>query len=145
MSKSYVTMIRRTCVVCDKEYDTNELALDKRLRDTFERYTNMGLGVCPDHMKDGYVVLIGIEPDKSNNDSVWRTGETVYIKREAFTKIFTQSSLDKHEEFKFIDTKAIRKLEEMEVQRERSEHAGEQSGDGQSGSNSCDAGADGQK
>lgn len=46
MSKSYVTLIQRICVDCGEPYDTNELALDQRLREVFEHHTVVGFGLC---------------------------------------------------------------------------------------------------
>jgi len=49
MEKSYVTLVKRTCIFCDKEYDTNELLLDGTLNKTFEMCTNVGIGLCEEH------------------------------------------------------------------------------------------------
>lgn len=53
MDKSFVTICTRHCVKCNKKYETNELMMDTRIengnmRETFDRYTCVGLGCCPD-------------------------------------------------------------------------------------------------
>lgn len=58
MDKSYVTMLTKTCGICQKEYPTDELVIDNHLREKFEMYTNVGYGVCPDCKKEGYVFLL---------------------------------------------------------------------------------------
>jgi hypothetical protein len=120
MTKSYVTLIQKTCVICGKEYDTNELAIDNHLRDRFERHTNMGLGVCPEHVREGYVALVGIDPDKSDGNGAWKTGEVTYLKRHVFNKLFKGMPLHKSEEYKFADQAVIHQLQELA---ERIKHA----------------------
>lgn len=56
--KSYVTML--VCPWCKKP--TNELALDRRLRDTFEMYTESNRP-CDDCMKDA-IILIDYKTEK---------------------------------------------------------------------------------
>jgi len=95
MNKSYVSLERKVCVVCGKEYDTNSLLLDKHLRDKFEHYTVTGWGKCPECDKPGYVALVGADPDKSTivdgnvkPDEAFRTGMIMWMKEEAFKKTF---------------------------------------------------------
>jgi len=112
MDKSYVTMIQKRCMVCDKDYDTNELAFDMRLRNKFEMHTTMGMGICPDHTKKGYIVLIGIDPSKSTKESVFKTGEVVHIKEKVFKDIFKNPPMA-GKDFCFIDQETIAQLQKM--------------------------------
>lgn len=107
MSKSYVTMEQRVCVVCGKTYDTDTLLIDKRLRNTLETHTVTGYGLCPDDTKfkdAGYVALIECDESKSkvgtktlngeevrviaNIDQASRTGNHAHVKSDAFTELF---------------------------------------------------------
>lgn len=66
--KSFVTVNKKKCVVCCRDFDTNELLIDKRMRDVFESSTLTGWGMCPEHaqqIKDGYTFLILIDENKS--------------------------------------------------------------------------------
>jgi len=95
MEKSYVTLEKKVCACCSKEYDTGSLLLDRRLRKSFDMYTVTGIGLCSTCWKDGYVLLIECDPDKSTikdgkthpNDA-YRTGITIHIKLEAFKRVF---------------------------------------------------------
>lgn len=94
--KSYVTMEQHACVVCTKQYDTGSLLLDEQLRDRFEQHTVTACaGLCPDckaRSAQGYVALVGIDPDKSGRpltpSSVWRTGMIAHIKRVVWDTVF---------------------------------------------------------
>ena len=88
MSKSYVTLEQKRCLICDKAFDTGSLLLDKRLQERFEMHTVTGLGICPTCDKVGYIALIECEPEKSTEGSIWRTGGIVHVKKEAWGKIF---------------------------------------------------------
>lgn len=107
MSKSYVTMEQRLCVVCGKTYDTNTILIDKRLKDSFETHTVTGYGLCPDDTKfkdAGYVALIECDESKSkvgtkilngeevlviaNIDQASRTGNHAHVKSDAFMELF---------------------------------------------------------
>lgn len=93
--KSFVTIARRICLICNQEYETNELLLDQKLRNRFDRFTTIGTGLCPEHTKEGYICLIAIDPTKSDcnggtikSENVYRTGIFVHIKTEVFEHIF---------------------------------------------------------
>jgi len=104
MSKSHVTMEQRACVVCGETYDTGNLLLDTRLKDgklreTFERYTVTGLGMCDDDqamLDQGYIALIGCDPGRSTFESngeitpegAYRTGEVCHVRASAWQNIF---------------------------------------------------------
>lgn len=93
--KSYVSMEQRVCLVCGERYDTNSLLFDRRLKDSFERYTVTGYGLCPEHQKmndDGYLALIECSNthsgDTLSTQNADRTGRVAHIKREFAKSIF---------------------------------------------------------
>ena len=85
MEKSYVTMEQKVCVVCTKEYDTNALLLDKRLKPVFDMHTTTGFGMCSkcEALREkGFVAMVGCDPEKSGNpektcepEDAYRTGK----------------------------------------------------------------------
>ena len=106
MDKSYVTLEQNICVVCGDTYDTGSLLMDRRLRDTFEKHTTTGYGMCPEHQKlkeDGYVALIGADESKSslrangnmNPEDAHRTGNIAHLRTEAWENIMDTPVPDK--------------------------------------------------
>lgn len=92
--KSYVSMETKVCVVCGKEYETNSILLDRRLMDSMHRHTCTGWGMCEEHEKmraDGYIALVGIDPEKSKGDmsNPYRTGEVAHLRASVWEQIFT--------------------------------------------------------
>lgn len=88
MTKSYVSMETRTCIVCGEEYETGSILLNKRLANTLNEKTMVGTGMCPSHekMKDeGYIALVGVEKECANPI---RTGKVCHIRSSAWAKIF---------------------------------------------------------
>lgn len=94
MSKSHVSMEQHICKVCGHTYDTGNILLDKRLRESMETHTVTGAGLCPDHQKlydEGFVALVGVDESKSRvgaggtikPEDAYRTGEVAHIRREA--------------------------------------------------------------
>lgn len=113
MSKSHVSMEQRQCIVCTKIFDTNSILLDKRLRNSMEKYTITGTGLCPDH-KDlynkGFIALVGVDPVKSKmfektktlkNEDAYRTGTVAHIKAKAWCRI-TEEPIHRDSEGKMI-------------------------------------------
>lgn len=49
--KSHVSLERHLSLVCGVAYDTGNLLLDKRLRQSMGRYTTTGWGLCARHQK----------------------------------------------------------------------------------------------
>jgi hypothetical protein len=99
MEKSHVTLIANLCLVCGTQFDTGELALDRRLRPVFDMHTVMGMGLCPEHeklYKDGYIALVACDTEKSTvepsgqikPENAYRTGAIAHVKAEAWSKIF---------------------------------------------------------
>jgi hypothetical protein len=128
MDKSHVSMESKRCIICDKEYESGSILLDTRLRKSMERHTVTGLGVCDEHAKKGYVVLVGIDPTKSDRDAgvVWRTGSVCHIKKSMFAEFFSKPCPD---DFAFVDERVINKLEELRNASEKEEEDVKDEGD----------------
>jgi hypothetical protein len=99
MEKSYVTMITNLCLVCGCQFDTGELAIDRRLRPKFDMHTIMGMGLCPEHeklYKDGFIALVEIDPEKTTREhtgsikpeNAHRTGPIAHIRGTVWEHIF---------------------------------------------------------
>lgn len=123
MTKSYVSMEQKVCIVCGTLYDTDALLLDKRLKDSMEQHTVTGYGVCPKHQKladEGYVALVGALPPTSGDsvkpDDINRTGELVHIRKELFNKLFTITLDPSKVPMVVVDSELISKLKLMTQQ-----------------------------
>jgi hypothetical protein len=129
MDKSHVSLEQKVCVVCSKQFDTNAILLHKQLRPVLEHYTVTGVGVCSDCGKEGFIVLIEIDPSKSipNNglvkpENAYKTGRIAHIKHDAFDNIF--SNMDSrlrdrtHQEgFSYVDPDTMEMLERIPVRK----------------------------
>ena len=129
--KSHVTMERAICIVCTAEHDTGAILLDTRLRKVFDRNTVTGWGMCADCERlkdDGYLALVGIDPDKSETSSdgdtikpedAHRTGNIVHIKNDVFGRMFDVEIPESG--VAFVDPEVIERLAKMEEEREGAE------------------------
>lgn len=98
MDKSFVTVTQRRCLICGVDFDIGELMIDRRMRKTFDHTTVVGMGLCPEHQKlydDGFVALVGIDPDKSTCvgntlkfDDAYRTGTIGHLRMTIWEDIF---------------------------------------------------------
>ena len=88
--KSYVSIEKKQCPICGTLHDVGIL-LDKRLKDSMERYTVTGYDLCPEHKElheKGYIAFIGVPDDYHSQDNkghvsdVPRTGEFIHMRRE---------------------------------------------------------------
>lgn len=90
--KSHVGMECRICLVCCKEYETGAILLDRRLKNSLERHTITGWGLCTEHDIEDAVHLIGCKNSHSGDvmqpNDADRTGEVATIKLEAFLRVF---------------------------------------------------------
>lgn len=117
--KSFVTMEQKACIVCAKEFDTGTLLLDKRLRDTFDKRTVTGWGMCDECSElraDDRIALVACDTEKSNikNDIVqpndaYRLGPIIWIKEVAFKRIFNTPVPDRG--VAFVEPAVITTLE----------------------------------
>lgn len=93
--KSHVGMEARICQVCGKQYDTGNLLLDKRLRESLDRVTVTGWGLCVDDeqkLQDDYVALVEVANDGGGStltqETADRTGRIAHLKRDVFSDMF---------------------------------------------------------
>jgi hypothetical protein len=95
-NKSRVSLEQKMCPVCGKEHTYNcGILIDHRLKDSMERYTTTGYGLCEEHAKlwkDDFVALIVVDLDKSGGgrklEELYRTGEITHMKIESFKQVF---------------------------------------------------------
>lgn len=99
MTKSHVSIEQNACLVCGRTFDTGAILLDRRLKDSLDRTTTTGFGLCDEHQKlydDGFIALVGCDPERSNPSGgkrvdpgdAYRTGRVAFIKRQAWDHIF---------------------------------------------------------
>lgn len=98
--KSHVSLEQNVCVVCGITYETGAILIDRRLRQSLERYTCTGAGLCPEHQRrydEGFVALVECDPEKSGNPAAgallkpaeaYRTGRIAFLKREVCAQLF---------------------------------------------------------
>lgn len=120
MSKSNVSYEKRLCPVCGVEHLTDTLLLDTRGRDSLERETLTGWGLCPEHQKladDGYIALIAVDAARSATkngaitlEGAWRTGAVAHIRRSAWPNLFDMPLPDGA--LAFIEQAAFDELEQ---------------------------------
>lgn len=118
--KSFITMVRKVCIVTGKEFDANELMINQRLHKSFDRYTTTGYGISPEvqeKIDDDYIALIGFDvtqshPNPKQYSDFYRTGEVAYLKSNVFQDIFTVE-LPK-EKFTFVEKEVISYLQTLQ-------------------------------
>ena len=121
MEKSYVGMTQYVCPVTGQTWQGNEILIDRRLRKSLDRYNTVGMQVCPEvqeKIDKGFIPLVVCDPEKSKitngrtkPEDAYRTGEVIYMKKEAFFRVFNIEKLDKH--FAYIDPATRDYLEEL--------------------------------
>lgn len=122
--KSYVSLEQNVCLVCGHTYDTGSLLLDRRLRDSMDRYTVTGWGLCSEHLRlhaEGYVALVECDPERSGNpgagdtvlpQNVYRTGPMAHVRRETFSAIFNMPVAE-DQPCMYVEPGVITKLQHM--------------------------------
>lgn len=93
--KSYVSMAQHQCPICLKMHDTGEILLNKNLRATLERKTTTGHSPCPScqgRLDNDFIALVetrdtNVGQSRAQFDTP-RSGNFVFLKREAFARIF---------------------------------------------------------
>lgn len=86
MDKSFVSLEQHQCFVCGTVYETGNLLLDKRVKNSMDKYTVTGHGLCPEHQEladKDYIALIVVKADRET-----RTGQLVHLKREVMISLF---------------------------------------------------------
>lgn len=97
--KSHVSMEQAVCPACGVTEDTGAILLDKRMRQSLDRNTVTGWGLCQackDKIDSGWIVLVAIDPAKSGGpqggtvkpEDAYRTGAVAYLKAAAFAEVF---------------------------------------------------------
>jgi len=115
--KSYVTMERKVCPACGKEFGTGAVLLDSRMRDRFEKETTTGWGLCPEDARkvtEGYVILVGATApagrDRLAVDEAERTGDLIHLRREVAEDIF---NLPEIPDMMFVEPEVVAMLKKM--------------------------------
>jgi len=127
--KAHVGMETRLCIVCGKESETGSVLLDRHLKNSLERHTCTGYGLCPEHQKlynDGYIALVEVDPTKSKlgplegellPSNAHRTGGVIHLRLEAARQIITGVGLfqlnGKMHPMLFMDAEAVAKIKSM--------------------------------
>lgn len=98
MSKSNVSLGQHVCIVCAKTFNSGEILVDRRLRQSLETRTVTDWGMCPDctsKKNEGYIALVGMDEQLSTlgEDTVkpsdaHRTGEVVHVRSSIWPKVF---------------------------------------------------------
>ncbi len=120
--KSHVSMEQHVCLVCGVAFDTGAILLDKRLRESMERHTTTGWGLCAEHQKladDGFVALVECDPQRSGLQGgrlkpgqAYRTGRLAHIKRHVFTQVFNVP-IEANQPCVFVEPGVIEQLQAM--------------------------------
>jgi hypothetical protein len=120
MEKSYVTIEQKVCPICGKTYDSGDILLDTRLKETFEHYTVTGMQICSDCKelaKDRIALIVATAPNEYvtvKPEDANRTGEILWMRRDAAKEIFInlpEKELDR--EMMFINPDAAEKLKQL--------------------------------
>jgi hypothetical protein len=97
--KSYVSLDTKICPICTKQHEVGVI-LNKRLKDSLEKNTVTGWGLCPDCVEkknDNYVALVGCDPDKSEKkpngnidlSGAYRTGKIAWLRKPVAEDMFS--------------------------------------------------------
>lgn len=122
-NKSYVSLEQHACLVCGVAYDTGNLLLDRRLRESMKRYTVTGWGLCAEHARmfsEGYIALVECDPTRSNPsgadrvkpEHAHRTGRLAHVRRHVFTQVFNVTLAD-DQSCVFVEPGVIERLQAM--------------------------------
>jgi hypothetical protein len=121
--KSHVSLEQHVCLVCGIAYDTGNILLDKRLRQSMKRHTVTGWGLCAEHERlfsEGYVALVECDPKRSNPsgadrvkpEQAYRTGKLAHVRRHVFTQVFN-TPLAEEQPCVFVEPGVIERLQAM--------------------------------
>lgn len=121
-NKSHVSIEQNACKVCGKPYDTGAILLDKRMRESLDKNTITGWGLCSEHQEladQDYIAMVAVDERKSDklpNGNItpagaWRIGPIAHITREVFSQIF-DTDPEGHEVM-FCELGVIQQLEAM--------------------------------
>ncbi|UYO95566.1 ATPase [Pollutimonas sp. M17] len=110
-------------MACGSPYDTGNILLDKRLRQSMVRHTVTGWGLCPEHgrmFEEGFIALVECGPQRSGVPSLgridpeqaYRTGWLAHLRREVFAKVFNVP-ISAQQPFVFVEPEVIDHLQAM--------------------------------
>lgn len=123
MDKSHVSMETSICPVCGEENETGNILLDTRLRERFDKYTSTSWEMCAscqEKIDAGYIALIVARnprgKDTLSNKDAHRTGEILFVRKTAFTDIFS-ADLPEHG-LAFLEESVAEALKEQFGERE---------------------------
>ena len=95
MTKTPITMETRRCPICQKEWETGNILIDQKLRDTFQMRTSTGIAVCPEHRalvdSGDYVALIEVRPEVDQKKGIALfvpTGDGALISKDTAIEVF---------------------------------------------------------
>lgn len=116
--KSYVSLGQLRCLACEKDFDDGTVLLDKRLRPVLKPKTVTGMGLCPEHCKEGFITLIEIEDPGESKIRVLpkeaiRTGTVCMVRREAWRLAFNVAAPEKFGPV-YVERGVIAKLQAMQ-------------------------------
>ena len=117
--KSYVTIEQKICPITGKTFDSGDILVDRRLKDSFEKCTTTGWQICPEvkeQLDKGFVALVEIDEaksTKSNNGNItpegaYRLGKIVYVRNAIVKEIFNTKITTP---FVYVESKVIEFLE----------------------------------
>lgn len=128
MDKSHVSMEQKMCLVCGHPFDTNAILLDMKLRQSMDRHTVTGFGLCPEHQArydEGYVALVACDASKTPvrggtvaPQEVHRTGEIAHINHRMWEQLFnTKLPMEggRHTPVAFVEQEVIQMLKKHMV------------------------------
>lgn len=130
MSKSYVTMEQKVCLICRLTFETNCILLDTRMQERFEAHTITGTGQCDECIgmnNKGYVALVGANGPRDGGDTLEPedavyTEEYLWLQRYVAEQIIDTDLTDWP--FVYIEPDAIEKIKRVVAanQADESEH-----------------------
>lgn len=109
MDKSFVGIVYKHCMACQKVHD-EFMVIDEKLRDRFEMKNHILEGLCPDceeKIKKGYQILVEVtNGDNLKNERAYRTGRFAYMKKEAIKEEYRKHDIV------FVDKEFMDNLQE---------------------------------
>ncbi|WP_019655350.1 hypothetical protein [Variovorax atrisoli] len=122
--KSRVSLEQHLCLVCGLNFDTGGILFERRLRQSMQRHTVTGWGLCGEHRRlfeEGFVALIECDPERSGvpadqdhmrPEQASRTGRLAHLKRETLARM-THLTLAPDMPCVFVEPGVIEQLRAM--------------------------------
>lgn len=120
-TKSHISLEQKVCPVCGITHSHNcAVLLDNRLRNSMERHTVTGYGLCEEHDRlnqEGYIMLVAAKnpADKATMQvgEARRTGEVAAIKREVFIQLFNVPAAQAQLPMVYVEPEVIEHLRQL--------------------------------